>query len=337
MELQRSTSIDKLYKEVQEFDLVLTVEAPLADALNNRVEKPVLDRFATTPLRLVLGDYENEQLMRKRELFLHLVQETELGWKEALHVLENIISCWEHTGQLRGILGYDRFNTEEVGTALEAIEGTKNVFSQMQDFEIHEELDVAVIGYRHFNRLDRQVLPEEFEKIDVFEDGKDKLPPFKIYSSATTLVGALEDNISRENKDDVAIVLEPNSEYQALVESILDAKGITYLLPAEFQSDETFRVFLETLEKSVAPQGLKLGDVQPLLKNLEVEIDERLNNQLLEKVDNPELDRFKELMYDLESSTFRQAIQKFQEITEENLREVKEQLEELGFLDRQVS
>ncbi len=337
MKIQRSSSIDQLYEKVKDFELVLTVEAPLADALNNRLDRPTLGRFATTPMRLVLGDYENEQLMRKRELFLHLVESTDLGWKQSLHLLENILSCWKHTGDLRSILGYERFASEETRKALDAIEGTKNVFSRMQNFRIDPDLDVAVIGYRYFNQLDRRILPKNFERVELMEGGEDKLPPFKIYSSANILVKAIEDNITDDNKDDVAIVLEPDSEYQALVESILDAKDITYLLPAEFRSDESLRLFLETLEKSLAPHGLKVGDIQPLLKTLEVEVDEQLNNQLLERTEHPDLARFKHLIESLPDSTFGRAIRQCRKALDQDMGEIENQLEELDFLKRKVT
>ena len=42
-------SIDALYEEVRDYDIVLCNDAPLTTALNNRVDKAMLGHFAITP------------------------------------------------------------------------------------------------------------------------------------------------------------------------------------------------------------------------------------------------------------------------------------------------
>ena len=48
-------SIDELYDEVKDFDLVICNDAPLALALNNRLDRPIVGTFATTPRRIAQG------------------------------------------------------------------------------------------------------------------------------------------------------------------------------------------------------------------------------------------------------------------------------------------
>ena len=45
-------SIDELYEEVRDYDLVICNDAPLATALNNRVDRPMLGHLAVTPRQL---------------------------------------------------------------------------------------------------------------------------------------------------------------------------------------------------------------------------------------------------------------------------------------------
>jgi hypothetical protein len=45
-------TIDALYEEVRDYDIVLCNDAPLTTALNNRVDKPMLGHFAVTPRQL---------------------------------------------------------------------------------------------------------------------------------------------------------------------------------------------------------------------------------------------------------------------------------------------
>lgn len=38
-----------------------------------------------------------------RQLFLELIDQTDLSWKHAAYLLENILGCWEETGTLDAI------------------------------------------------------------------------------------------------------------------------------------------------------------------------------------------------------------------------------------------
>lgn len=55
MTLQRARSVDELYAETQDYDLVLTTDGPLSLALNRRLDQPRLGRFAATPRMLASG------------------------------------------------------------------------------------------------------------------------------------------------------------------------------------------------------------------------------------------------------------------------------------------
>lgn len=113
MKIRKASDIDDLYEKVKDYDLVLTVEAPLADALNNRLERAKLGEFAITPKRLAYGVNRNREIADERQLFVEVVQRTDLSWKQSFHLLENVLSCWKHTGELRKILDYERFDNPD--------------------------------------------------------------------------------------------------------------------------------------------------------------------------------------------------------------------------------
>ena len=46
--MKTAKTIEELYKEAKEFDVVITVDAALATALNARVDEPRLNGFAYT-------------------------------------------------------------------------------------------------------------------------------------------------------------------------------------------------------------------------------------------------------------------------------------------------
>ena len=62
MEVKKSLEIDQIYEKVKNYDLVLTIEAPLADALNNRLQGPHVGEFAITPKRLAYNKERNEEI-----------------------------------------------------------------------------------------------------------------------------------------------------------------------------------------------------------------------------------------------------------------------------------
>ena len=59
MKVDRALGVDEVYEEVKDYDLVLSVDAPLVDALKKRVDEAKLGKFAVTPRRLVYVEAGN--------------------------------------------------------------------------------------------------------------------------------------------------------------------------------------------------------------------------------------------------------------------------------------
>jgi len=116
--IQQAKSLPSLYEDVREYELILVPDAPLASALNRQLDRPHLGTFATTPRRLAAG--RREQL-EERTVFLELLHETDLSWKQAAYLGEEIIHCWEYTAQPDGILEYDQFDNAAVERAVEQV------------------------------------------------------------------------------------------------------------------------------------------------------------------------------------------------------------------------
>jgi hypothetical protein len=89
--ITRAKPLDDLYEQVAEYDLVLVSDAPLASALNRRLDRPHLGTFATTPRRLAAGRIEAAE---DRTAFLELVDRSDLDWKRSAYAIGNILQCW---------------------------------------------------------------------------------------------------------------------------------------------------------------------------------------------------------------------------------------------------
>lgn len=341
MKVEQALSIDELYQRVNGYDLVLTVEAPLTDALNNRVEKPVLGIFAITPKRLALES--REEFLDKRELFIKIVQETDLSWKQSSYLLENVIDCWKETGDPSNILEYEQFDHQATREVIEIVRSTPNPFSFMEEYEVSADTSVAVINEYQFNALDKKVLPETYDEINSFsavdEERTRDLPSFKVFNSSTEIIQALRSNISREIANDVAIVMEPESRYQSLVESMLHAENIPYMIREEFTENIDLRTLLSLSRASLTRNRLRLRDVQPILRHFHEYLPTTHNEQYLTdlELDNTVIDSFRDFLAEINDSTFAEVIEEYEEWVERDLEEVRLYFEELNLLNERVS
>jgi hypothetical protein len=225
MTLQRARSVDELYAETRNYDLVLMTDAPLSLALNRRLEQPHLGRFAATPRMLASGEFTAQD---KRSLFLDLVTETDLSWKHASYLVDNILQSWEETGEIDAILNYQRYDTKPTREAIDVIQQTESSHGDLADYTIDDDLDVAVIGETQFTTLDCTILPDDYDTISRFATDAFDLPEFSLFDSTTAIVETITDATSPDNAEDVAVIMDRGSEFPALVESAFESANIPY-------------------------------------------------------------------------------------------------------------
>jgi hypothetical protein len=139
----RAKPIADLYDAVAAYDLVVVPDAPLASALNRRLDKPHLGPFAITPRRLAAGRREEAE---DRVAFLELIEHEELDWKRGAYAIGNILQCWEHQGHVDAILDYDAYVDDATRWAVEHISDLTTTSKQLTDYRISAERDVAVVG-----------------------------------------------------------------------------------------------------------------------------------------------------------------------------------------------
>ncbi|MBS3815552.1 MAG: hypothetical protein KGY45_03195, partial [Hadesarchaea archaeon] len=336
MDVQEAFSVDELYEKVKDYDLVLTVEAPLADALNNRLSEAQLGVFASTPKRLIWNSFGNEDLADERELFIKVARETDLTWKESFYLIKNILSCWRETGRLRGILDFEDFDDDSTKRVISVIESTPNLYSALEDFEVDEDLSVAVIGLYQFNALDEAVLPGDYDVFDVFKGNEIELSEFSVFSTVTGLIQGIRDNVSRGNADDVAIVISPDSGYSSLVKSVLQAEEIPFMLGRGFSEDEGLRTILSLLRLSLSGERLRVREVQPVLRQLGLSVPFVHNDEYLNDLEISELSEFKRILRKARDSTFREVLQECEGLLGD-LTQIREEFNEIGILSEEVS
>ena len=104
-------SIDELYEEVKDFDLVMCNDAPLALALNNRLDKPRVGAFAITPRQLagdMAIDILGKPLMSDIEVVKKLVEYTGYPLRFVHGEVENFKAIRKYTRDVRHYLKSDK-------------------------------------------------------------------------------------------------------------------------------------------------------------------------------------------------------------------------------------
>jgi len=330
----RRHSIDALYDQVAAHDLVLTTDAPLSLALNRRLDHPHLGRFAATPRMLASGEFRPRD---ERALFLELVDRTHHDWKTCAYLVEHLLSAWDHTGSLRGILAYDRFDTPATREAIQVLDTVDSAHRALADYEIDGDLDVAVVDPDQFTTLDRSVLPAEYDVIDPFTGTDFELPEFHVFDSRTAIVDAVRENVAADRAEDVAVVMNRGGPYPTLVESAFEAADIPYYGGPRFRDDEGLRAFLALLDVAFADDAAHLEDLRPVLAYLNIDVDATHDKKRVTAIEAPAIDRLRQFCTEVTEHSFDAALTTFEGWAAESLDAVREELAHLGILDAPVT
>ncbi len=324
--MRKVKSLESLYEEVKDYETVLTADAALADALNRRLDRPVKGVFASTPGRLAsTGDEAS-----RREVFLKVVEETSLSWKQVSYGLDKIFEAWKHTGDLHKILELDRYGEEMFEDIVEIVDECETSFHSVDSFEVSG--DVAVVNLFQFNELDKTVLPEEYDEYSIFTDRVTGFDQFNIFESGLDLVNSLVKNIERVGSENAGVVVRPDSSYQNLIESVFKSQNVSYTRSENLSRDKDLRTFISLLETGVTDRKLRVRDVKPLQKGLGLKLSSG-DNAFVSSSDS----ELKEFMNIITYMNFSEALDQFEEFSGREYSHIRNLVNDLGVKDKPVN
>lgn len=335
--IQQAKSLPSLYEDVKQYELVLVPDAPLASTLNRQLDRPHLGTFATTPRRLAAGRREQ---VEERTVFLELLRETDLSWKQAAYLGEEIIHCWEYTTKPDGILEYDQFDNAAVEQAVEQVCHLDTTSRYLTDHEIDETTDLAVIGYPQLTELERSILPSDYDSIDRFADQTFDQPPFRLFDTSADIINTILSTIDEQTADEVAIVLDAGSEFSPLVESALDAVDIPFYGGPGFLDETDHRAFLQLLRIAFRGSNVRVSDVRSVVQYVGREVDIENEQKRLHRVYDSEDDWLVEWCNRVKAGevTFETALCEYEALLDNAaLSEFRRELEMLGLATRTVT
>jgi hypothetical protein len=323
-----------LYAAVKDHDLVITPDAPFASAINRCLDRPHFGTFATTPRRLAAGRREQAE---DRVAFLEVIERTDHDWKAIAYTIGNVLQCWEHQGRLDAILDYDAYVDETTREVVDIMRTLRTTSKQLTEYTIDGDQSVAVVGHDLLTHLERSILPDAFDRVDLFTDETFDYPAFHVFESATDIVTALLDTITTQNAEHVAVVLDGNSQYSSLVESALDAAGIPFYGGPGFVDDPHHRAFVRLLRLAFRGSETTVGDVRPVLTQMGLDVSIDDEQKRLAAVDLPEMEWLQEFCAAIEERTFAEALATYSSETGVELARFDEELRTLGLATEPIT
>lgn len=313
--IKKTKSIQEIYNEVKDYDLVLTVDAPLRSALDKMLKRPILGIWAMTPKELAIKYAPKtigEFVKNKYEIIIEISRELLMNIKQVHYYVDQLLNLWEIYGYPDNI---DKFLNNEGQNIFNILRDLPTVNLAMNKFDpsIIESKNIAVIGLDFFTELDKFILPDKFDKVDIFTDETYDLSNFYAFSSENELVDRLVDLINEDNADDLAIVLDPESSYLPLIRSKLKNKGIPLTIDEYLKDHFQVRNFLALINLGLNYANLTVKDIAHFADIFSFDVDDDKYNFFLSEYlssipDNQELNEFRNLIYNIANTTYKELI-----------------------------
>lgn len=334
MTFHRAKSIERLYEDVRDYDLVLVPDAPLASAINRRLDRPHFGTFATTPRRVAAGRREQAE---DRVAFLDVIEETDHDWKATAYAIGNVLQCWEHQGRIDAVLEYDAYADPTTRDVVEILSQRHTTSKQLTEYTVPADESVAVVGLDQFTQLERRILPQSYDTYDIFTEEGFDYPQFHIFESSTAIVDSLLETITADNAENVAIVLDSASRYSSLVESALEAAEIPFYGGPGFIDDPDHRAVLQLLRTAFRGSDTTVADLKPILPRLGIDVPRDHDEKRLHVVDLPALEWIETLYESIHEHTFEEVLTRYEGQSGRSLETFREELDRIGLANARIT
>ena len=310
-------SIDELYEEVKKYDLVMCNDAPLASALNNRVDEPRVGVFAITPRQLA-GDLAIDTLKKLTVSDIHIVRTLAKRYNYPLRYvhgeIENFKTIRRYTREVRNFLKGNKSKMlyedyvicPTIERAMEEFNGSENEFFKGKK--------IAVIGGELYDELDKNLnpAPGTFEPIELFKNDWDrdayKIEHIRVLYNDHQIAENAVDMIDENNACDVAIVMDVGGKIADAVRSELYRRGLPFINEMSIRDLSNIRDYIEFLNKSLNFKTLRVSQVRELLQTYGGSIHPKYDEYLVENFSELNVDEktttLLEKMRDIRTMTY---------------------------------
>lgn len=269
--MRTAKSIDEIYDEVKDFDIVLCNDAPLALALNNRVDTPRLGPLAVTPRQYAASnsyDLAGKGIIGDIALVKSVANDTGYGIKYVHGEIVNVQRMLRFTSapevhlksrQRRVCRAYMDYNT--VDTILLRCDAASGGF--------FDGRKVAVVGGELYDELDKHMNPNPgmMTEVDIFKRGEYVIPEIRLLRNDREIAECAADIVMRTDPLDVAIVMDSEGSIADSVRSALYRNHIPFINSLEMRDLTSIRDYLEFVALALRFDTLRVRDVRSLISS----------------------------------------------------------------------
>lgn len=268
--MQSAKGIDEIYAEVKDCDIVITNDAPLATALNARIETACIGSFAYTPRRIaameavrILGT----GVMGDLRIISEIANETGLDFKYIHGELENIRRIRRYKKDVRNYL-YTK-NAKEVYDSFEALPTIEKVMGDYDPSKspFFEGKKVAVVGVDLFDDLDKHFVPLEFKDVDIFGDGDFKIERMYQIGNDRQIADNIVDLIERDTANDTAIVMDTEGPVADAIRAALYRKKMPFKNNLAVKDLSQIRDYIQFVRLALSYDTIRVKHVREIFSN----------------------------------------------------------------------
>ncbi len=268
--MRRLKTIDELYEEVKDYDLVITNDIALETALNSRISTPRIGQFAMTPRHI--AELRAASFLRRRtisdlELISSVCDETGLDLRYVYSEIMNIREIAAYTSDVRQHL--TTRDSRRVYDSMEALPTLDRVMSlyDPDGDPFYSGLRVAMIEPYLFDNMDKKFNPPMADEISMFRDGEYKIQEIREVGNDRQVAENAVDLIDPAHPEDYAIVLNASSPIADAVRAALYRRGLPFINKLAVRDLAQIRDYISFLTLSMSYETVRVGAVKELFSN----------------------------------------------------------------------
>ena len=344
--MKRVKTIDEIYGEVKDYDLVLTNDVALSTALNGRIDSPRIGDFAYTPRNLAVklaASLLDEPLHGDLGIISAVREETGYDLKFVHSEIERIRDIRRHTAEVEKHL-YSKSSREVYRSyrALPTLEKVMEMF-RPEESPFFSGKRVAVVDVRYFDDLDKHFIPLDFESVSIYRgDESYDIPVIHEIGNNRQIAENIVDLIRPEDASNTAIVLNVSSSMADAVRSALYRRKLPFKNDLAVRDLSQIRDYLQFVSLSLDYDTVRVRHVREIFSNYGGNLDEGKDVFLLSKMVSlfdpgrePENIRLAGLMRNVRDITYRELADSI--VDPDRRPQVTMLLEELGLSDERIT
>ncbi len=289
--MRKLKSIDSIYDEVKDCRFVLTNDAPLATALNKLVDRPSIGPFAMTPRQVAATcsmDVMGSPVWGELKVIMTICEENpELDLRYVHAEVQRIKEIRQYTKDVGKHLHTG--SSRDVYRSWKAIPTVENVmdrFNPSTTFYPQIGGKIAVVGIDLFNDLDKCMIPNGYDYLDVeiFEDEGCYIPEIYQIGNDRQLADNAIALIGDRDPNDFAIVMNVTSPIVDSVKTALYRGKIPFIDSLNVRDLNQIRDFIQFVQLSLSYDTLRVKHVREIFSSLDADFKADKEEHLLDKV-----------------------------------------------------